>query len=365
MRITFVTPAPSLSGGYRTVAIHADQLRRRGHEVQIVARRFPRPSARTRLRAIVKEGRWLKRSKPNTTYLDEVQISPYYIASNHLLTDRDLPDADAVIATWWETAEWIAGLSPSKGAKAYLIQDHEIFPYLPVERVVATWRLPFHKIVVSRWLADVARDEYGETDVSVVPNGVDSQRFSAPRRRKSQVPTVGMLYTKTERKSCGVGLRAFATARQRIPQLRLIAFSADNPVPELPLPPGTEFHVRPDQAELPGLYARCDAWLFTSRTEGFGLPILEAMACRTPVIGTPAGAAPELLAGGGGLLVPPENPLGMAGAIEQVLSMSESDWIDLSDRARTTAERYTWDQASELFETALHTAIDKQASAVR
>jgi glycosyltransferase involved in cell wall biosynthesis len=365
MRITFVTPAPSLSGGYRTVAIHADRLRRRGHEVQIIAQPLPAPSTRARLRAFIKERRWLERSKPNTTFLDEVQIKPRYIGPDHRLTDRDLPDADVVIATWWETAEWILGLSPSKGAKVYLIQDHEIFPYLPVDRVAATWRMPFHKIVVSRWLGDVARLEYGDTDVSVVPNGVDSKRFWAHPRGKNSVPTVGMLFTITERKSCGVGLRAVAIARQQYPHLRLITFSAHEHPPEVPLAPGTEFHVRPEQDELRQLYARCDAWLFTSRTEGFGLPILEAMACRTPVIATPAGAAPELLAGGGGFLVAPEDAQDMARAIGQILSMSETDWIRLSDLAHATAARFTWDQSSDLFEAALVASLKKHASTRR
>ena len=198
MRITFVTPAPSLAGGYRTVAIHASHLRCRGHDVQVVARLSPRPSIRDRLHAIIKQHRWARRIEPDTTYLDEVQITPQYVDSDHQLSDRDLQDADAIIATWWETAEWIARLSPSKGAKIYFIQDHEIFPYLPVERVVATWRLPFHKIVVSQWLADVARTKYGEAAVAIVPNGVDTERFWAPPRGKSQVPTVGILYTKSE-----------------------------------------------------------------------------------------------------------------------------------------------------------------------
>ena len=363
MRITFVTPAPSLAGGYRTVAIHANRLRCRGHEVRIVARLPAPPSTRERLHSIIKKRRWTRRIEPDTTYLDEAQITPHYVDSDHQLSDRDLPNADAVIATWWETAEWIARLSPSKGVKIYFIQDHEIFPYLPAERVVATWRLPFHKIVVSRWLADVARNDYGETEVAVVPNGVDSKRFWAPPRVKSQIPAVGMLYTKSERKSCNVGLKAYAIARQRHPNMRLISFSAHEEVRELPLPPGTEFHVRPEQTELRQLYARCDAWLFSSRTEGFGLPILEAMACRTPVIGTPAGAAPELLAGGGGLLVAPEDSEAMARAIDQILSMSEPDWIRLSELAYATASRHTWDHASDLFEAALVSAIRKHSSA--
>ena len=70
----------------------------------------------------------------------------------------------------------------------------------------------------------------------------------------------------------------------------------------MPLPRDTEFHLRPPQDRIRDIYSKCDAWLFGSRSEGFGLPILEAMACRTPVIGTPAGAAPELLGDGRGIL---------------------------------------------------------------
>jgi glycosyltransferase involved in cell wall biosynthesis len=48
-----------------------------------------------------------------------------------------------------------------------------------------------------------------------------------------------------------------------------------SPTAELPLPAGTEFHLQPAQRDLAGLYARCDAWLFPSRVDSFGLPIVE------------------------------------------------------------------------------------------
>src|SRR5262249_39465262 len=106
-------------------------------------------------------------------------------------------------------------------------------------------------------------------------------------------------------------------------------------------------------------YAGCDAWLSGTREEGFGLPILEAMACRTPVIATPAGAAPELLAKGGGLLVPHEDPAAMAQAIVQICSLPEPEWKALSDAALATATGYTWDDATDLFEKALQTAVER------
>ncbi len=355
MKITFVTMAPGLDGGSRTVAIYAGRLRDRGHEVQVVARHAEAFSARHILHSLLRGRGWPRRYRPDATYLDQVGITPLYVDRPGPVTEADVPEADVVIATWWETAEWVARFPPSKGSKVYFIQDHEVFPYLPVERVAATWRMPLHKIVVSRWLADLARTTYDQ-DASLVPNGVDGQLFWAPPRRKNRVPTVGLVYTVVPRKACELALEAFDLASRRIPELRLVAISSHEEVPRLPLPPRAELHVRRPQAELRGLYASCDAWLFSSRTEGFGLPVLEAMACRTPVIATPAGAAPELLAEGGGILVRPEDPEDMARAIERIVALDEPDWLRLSDLAFATASRHNWDDATDRFEEALRAA---------
>jgi len=162
--------------------------------------------------------------------------------------------------------------------------------------------------------------------------------------------------------SCNVALEAFALAAKQSPELRLLAFGEHGPIPELPLPAHTEYYARPPQDRLRELYARCDAWLFSSRTEGFGMPILEAMACRTPVIGTPAGAAPELLEHGGGMLVAADNPREMAAAIQHVAKLENDAWLRMSDRAYETAICYDWETAAVQFETALRTAIKKQTA---
>ena len=184
-------------------------------------------------------------------------------------------------------------------------------------------------------------------------NSVQTEKFFAPPRTKQPVPTVGFAYRTLRNKGCDVIVSAIERARQILPNLRVIAFSHNRLVPEIPLPPGTEFHFRVEDDKLRCLYAACDAWLFGTRIEGFGLPILEAMACRTPVIGTPAGAAPYLIGQGGGILVGMENISGMAEAIVRVSSMSESEWRAMSDAAHATATAYTWDQAADQFEAAV------------
>jgi hypothetical protein len=87
-----------------------------------------------------------------------------------------------------------------------------------------------------------------------------------------------MYYTTTPWKGCDIALKAFSIAAEKIPNLRLVAFgSANTPHPNL-LPDGTEYNKAPSQNQVKEFYSKCDAWLFSSRAEGFGLPIIEAMA---------------------------------------------------------------------------------------
>jgi len=268
------------------------------------------------------------------------------------IVDADLPDADVVIATWWETAEWVAGLSPSKGRKAYFVQGHECFEHTPHERVQATYRSPLRKITIARWLVDLMRERYGDATSILVPNAVDHAAFDAPARDKQAIPTVGVMYTDVSCKGCDVALNAVAIARQTVPNLRLRSFG-HGLSPRLPLPIDTDFIANPTPEQLRQSYSACDAWLFGSREEGFGLPILEAMACHTPVIGTPAGAAPEILADGAGVLVPSDDPASMARAVVDICRMENTPWRRLSEAAYARAAQYSWEPVSAKFEAAL------------
>jgi glycosyltransferase involved in cell wall biosynthesis len=144
-----------------------------------------------------------------------------------------------------------------------------------------------------------------------------------------------------------------------MPGLRFVAFGADLPTPDFPLPEGTTFFHRPAQDQLACIYASCDAWLFGSRIDSFGLPILEAMACHTPVIAVPVGAAPALLADGCGVLIAPESPQAMADAMLHVLRMPAAEWQGMSARAYQKARAYSWDDAAELF---LQTLVQSMAN---
>ena len=87
------------------------------------------------------------------------------------------------------------------------------------------------------------------------------------------------------------------------------------------------------------------------RSEGFGLPI----------IGTPAGADPELQACLGGILVKPKDPEDMAKAIEQICQLSDAELRAMSKTAFEKVINYNWEAASNLLEAGLYAAVERPA----
>ncbi|ACB51450.1 probable glycosyl transferase [Crocosphaera subtropica ATCC 51142] len=359
MRITFIIPEANTRGGIRVVAIYAEQLQKRGHDVLVVSQPHSIPTFRQQLKSVLKGKGLIKQEQSSFSYFDTLNVPHKILESRRPVIDQDIPDGEVVVATWWETAEWVAKLSHSKGAKAYFIQHHEIHPYLPKDRVIATYYSPLHKIVIARWLKELMKNQYNDFSISLVPNSVNLEQFQTTPRLKQDQPTVGMMSSKLDWKGCDIAIQGVILARQQISNLSLVAFGQEQLTSDLNFPDDTQYFQQPPQPMLKDIYARCDAWLFPSRLEGFGLPILEAMACRTPVIGTPAGAAPELISQGGGILVKPEDPEDMAKAIIEIVNMSNDQWQVMSNAAYQTATSYTWEDATDLFEEALYTAIER------
>jgi alpha-1,3-rhamnosyl/mannosyltransferase len=99
------------------------------------------------------------------------------------------------------------------------------------------------------------------------------------------------------------------------------------------------------ETALVNLYRGATMLLYPSRYEGFGLPVLEAMQCGTPVIGAKAASIPELV-GDAGLLIDPLRPELWADAIHHVVSDSlEATW--LSGAGRRRAAMFTWTRTAE------------------
>jgi glycosyltransferase involved in cell wall biosynthesis len=217
-----------------------------------------------------------------------------------------------------------------------------------------------HKITISHWLVDLAREKFGDRSVSHVPNGVDLDQFHAEPRGKNAVPTVGLLYNSFSLKGCRTSLTALKKVSKSVPSLRLVSFGAEYPTLRLPLPSYAEFHYRPAQNKLKEIYAKCDVWVCGSKREGFHLPPLEAMACRCPVVSSKVGGPLDIISEGmNGHLVDVGDADALSDRTLRVLTLPQDKWRQMSDEAYRTATRFSWIDATDLFEKALHLAIER------
>jgi len=365
MNITFVMDGgDNLSGGHRAIAMFAQGLGQLGHRVTLVARPKRSPSLRDRARWLLKGTGGVGDPKQKPSYFEALGLHLQILPDWRPIQDRDLPDADIVLATWWETLEWVHRLNPAKGVKIHFMQDHEIWGG-PAEKVELSYSVPMLRIVTAEWLGDLMQRQFQQAPIAVIPYGVDLQAFHAPVRSKPSAPAVGMTYSNARHKGSDISIQAYRLAHKALPELRLLACGNTRVPSDLPLPEGARYEAWASEGTLRELYSQCDAWLFGTRREGFGLPILEAMACRTPVIGTPAGAAPQLLRDGAGVLVRPEDPEDMAKAILQVCRLPDADWRRMSTAAHAKASIHTWEKGTCAFERALRKVLENTDRHVR
>ena len=156
MNITFVLPYAGLAVGIRVVAIYAERLQQRVHNVVVVSTPKRPIPLMERIKSLAKGKGWMSYGV-GTSHFDNLAVENKVLDKYRPISKEDVPEADVVIATWGETAEWVSDLEPSKGKKFYLVQGHEaaLGEHLPIKRVKATYSLPLCKITISKWLVDI------------------------------------------------------------------------------------------------------------------------------------------------------------------------------------------------------------------
>jgi glycosyltransferase involved in cell wall biosynthesis len=353
LRVTFVSPPVAMSGGVKVMTIYAKMLAELGHSVVVFSPPVAPISLKSKLKSLLKYRVW-PTLKPSISHLDGLGLDHRVLSTHRPVTDQDVPDADVVIATWWETAEWVNALSARKGEKVYFIQHHEVFDFVPEARCRATYRLPLRKVVIAQWLANLMRDEYGDEDVDLVSNSVDHQQFFAPTRSKQARPTLGFLYHKASFKGVDTVLAAVEVLRKKYPALRVLCFGSHTPDDPAELANFIEFAEAPAQDKIRDIYAQCDVWVTASRSEGFNLPAMEAMACRTPVVATKTGWPEEAISNGvNGFLVDVDDVAGLVAGVSQILELDDVAWHEMSDAAFLTVADSTWTKSCAQFEAVL------------
>ncbi|NQT21650.1 MAG: glycosyltransferase family 4 protein [Planctomycetes bacterium] len=119
-----------------------------------------------------------------------------------------------------------------------------------------------------------------------------------------------------------------------------------------------------DENDLPTYYRAADAFVLPTRAlEGFGMVTLEALACGTPAIVTPACAAPEVLEPfDPSLIAAGVEPAHIADAIIKFLNRADRE--ELAQRCRAHAENFSWDAIAEQYEQVYQQAVDAGVEAI-
>ncbi|WP_372789306.1 glycosyltransferase family 4 protein [Paraconexibacter sp.] len=203
-------------------------------------------------------------------------------------------------------------------------------------------------LTVSDFAAAELRELLG-VEAAVVPGGVGEAfvpdaDVGAGRRAAGLDDDARYVLTvaaRTARKN----LAALQVAARRLAAqgVEVVAVGGDRPqFAAEPAVPGVR-HLGPiPDAALPGLYAGAQAFVLPSRYEGLGLPVLEAMACGTPVVAAAAAALPETC-GDAAVLVDPDDHVGFADALESVVAGPEPWRARGLERVRGR----TWDATAD------------------
>jgi glycosyltransferase involved in cell wall biosynthesis len=159
---------------------------------------------------------------------------------------------------------------------------------------------------------------------------------------------VGQVYP---HKNVGGILRALALLRDRIPHPLVMvgrpSLKAERDmrlVEQLGLGDRVRFTGWVADEDLPVLYSLADAFVFPSLYEGFGVPLLEAMACGCPVVTSTGGSCAEVV-GEAGLCVDPADPAAIAGAVLRVVT-EPGLARELGRRGVERARRFTWERTA-------------------
>jgi glycosyltransferase involved in cell wall biosynthesis len=212
---------------------------------------------------------------------------------------------------------------------------------------------------------DVAQPGVGEAFGPVPPDEV--RAFRAERG----LPERFILYLGTiePRKNLEILLRAYARLPQRADGVGLVIAGGRGWLYERVFALIEQLGLA-DQVTVPGYvageslpmwYNAATVFAYPSLYEGFGLPVVEAMACGTPVVASDSTSLPEAVGADGaegGLLVPPADVEAWVGALSRLLD-DASLREELAERGQAQASRFTWQATAQRIAASYRRALEE------
>jgi phosphatidylinositol alpha-mannosyltransferase len=220
-------------------------------------------------------------------------------------------------------------------------------------------------IGVSRYMQSCLRERFGREGCHL-PVPVDISRFPLSLERDHERPAILCASALDDRRKGGrLLMRAFDRLKERRPNVELrisapVSAGTEAELLSLVAPrwrQDVRFLGAGELEDLPAMFGRAAVAVLPSMSEAFGMVVLEAMACGTPVVGTRDGAIPELISSsavgrlfdpGADATVEASNVEGLTNALSEALELSAQPGT--AQRCRAHAEQYSWERIGPRYE---------------
>jgi glycosyltransferase involved in cell wall biosynthesis len=355
MKIQVVVKSTKFTGGRQELFRHAGALARRGHDVTLWVAgdpRLPWMSLEIPIRRL--SGRSCRCLPKSDLCLFE---RPRF-ASPLCRAGRGIP---VHFCQGFEGTDIESRIAAVRTRRGLFRGFPELWNLWRRKRLIdQAYSLSTAKIVVHHHLRDLIEGRYGQI-AYFVPYGLPEGVFTPQPERKFDGQTVLVVGpTDTGWKRVGDALEAVRLLKRRYPRLRLIRAAQHEQRPsERRLKVTDEYHTMVPPAEMAALYRRADVLVLASdATEGFGLPLLEAMACGTPAVVTdiPAFrtfATPADFAH----FVPVADPHALAATVERLLD-NRTECKRLGERGPQVASAYRTARSHQAMEESLFQILE-------
>jgi glycosyltransferase involved in cell wall biosynthesis len=339
-------------GGYRVAYEYANGLAARGHRVTVI-----HPAILERNTSFVqipkKFVRYVQRRldrsyRPDRWFNMDPEVRAEWVPSLH---PRYIPPGDVVMATAWQTAEWVDTYSSRAGKKVCLVYDFEHYMSASVAtrtRIASAFGRRMKTIATSPAVSEMLSG-CGVTDMAYIPNGLNFQIFHQESELRDPLRcAIGFPGRDEPFKGASDAIRAFSIVRARFKRdLRFWSFGGRRPNY---FPSWVEYFERPSDHELRTLYNQTLIFAVPSHYEGWGLPGAEAMSCGAALASTDNGGVRAYAKHmRNALLSPPKAPEALAESILRLLDDSNLR-VRLAEQGLTDIRQFTWQKAVDALE---------------
>ncbi len=345
MQITFILPGFIVTpmGGVKVIHEYANRLTQMGHRITLV---YPLITDQNRLTGIFK-------INLRTLYnrITGVMEDLYYTPDSRVTVlvvkkaaPRYLPKADFIVATGWQTAYWVANLPAEHGCKIYLLQHFETY-FRQKQAVLATYHLPLIKVAIAQWIIDKLK-AIGENALGPLGNSINHTEFFLNKKLSDRPIDIIGIYHHLKVKGPKDLIQTLCALKQR-QNITAVLIASRRPVHHIPR--WIKVIVRSSNESLREIYNSAKVFLHTSHSEGWGLPVMEAMACGCAVAAYASEGVREFVQDRQNALLCHVGDNDALTQLAQNLLTDEELRNSLTSEGLETVKNYSWDKIVENF----------------